>query len=554
MSRRRAPRRGAAGAEPATATVVVAGASAALLLAGLAVPWAGWLGLRSAGPGVALLAVVLVAAAWSFREPRLGWVALPVGVLAAALVVWRLRSPPDDPALREVRSTAALLLALAGALSVTVAAALATRRSRLRSRAVTIDAEQRDALRCVWHALWTSRALVWVAGVLAVLKVGTEPTVKPPPITRPFGSLGDLLTAPATAFDATSYATIAQSGYGQHESLEAFFPLYPTLVRAGARSPETTLVIGIAVSVVAFAVALYLLHRLVALERGREVAGLAVLLVAFSPMALFFSAVYTESLFLALSVGAFYAARRGWWWLAGIAGGLAAMTRVSGVLLLVPLAILYLYGPRGDRPATGPRVGSRLRPRFPLQPSAAWLLLVPAGLLTFAAYTGAHGDALAPLHANEQYWHRDFVPGLGAVDGLVDAWRSLREIAGSQVLSTPTLQEAGQLSDPLKLAGANLTDFAFLVLGAIACVGAFRRLPAAYGAYVLATLAIAVSSVAPHEPLASVPRYLLVAFPCQVWLAVWAAGSGGRRQACLLVSAGLLAFFAGQFATWRWVA
>jgi hypothetical protein len=311
---------------------------------------------------------------------------------------------------------------------------------------------------------------------------------------------------------------------------------------------------GIVVSLVAFAVALYLLHRLVALECDRSVAGLAVLLVAFSPLALFFSAVYTEALFLALSVGAFYAARRGWWWVAGIAGGLAATTRLAGALVLVPLAILYLYGPRGDRPAPGPRGAGRLRPRFPLERSAAWLLLVPLGSLAFAAYLGAHGDALAPLHVNERYWDRDFVPGLGAVRGLEDAWLSLRQIAGSDALPTPSVQTAGQLADPMKLAGANLTDFAFLAFAVIACVGAFRRLPAAYGAYVLATIAVAVSSVPSFAPLSSAPRFLLVAFPCQVWLAIWASSSAGRRQACLLVSAGLLAFFAGQFATWRWVA
>jgi hypothetical protein len=155
---------------------------------------------------------------------------------------------------------------------------------------------------------------------------------------------------------------------------------------------------------------------------------------------------------------------------------------------------------------------------------------------------------------NERYWDREFVPGLGLLHGLEDAWLSVREIAGSHALQTPTVQTAGQLADPLKLAGANLTDVAFLVFGVIACVGAFRRLPAAYGAYGLATIAVAVSSVPPYEPLASVPRFLLVAFPFQVWLAVWAAERDRRRQASLLVGAGLLAFFAGQFATWRWVA
>ena len=538
----------------AVITVVAAAGGAALLVVGLTVPWAGWLGVRSLGPGAALVAALLVAAAWALREPRLGRLALPIAAAGVALLVWRLSSQPTEPILREVRSPFALVVALAGALAVVVAAALASRGSGLRPRALTLDAERREAIGCVWQALWASRVLVWVAGVLTVLKVGIEPTARPPGLSRPFGSLGDLLTAPATAWDAANYVLIAQGGYLQGENLLAFFPLYPTIVRAFARTPETTVVMGIVISVAALAAALYLLYRLVALERGRDAASLTVLLVAFSPMAVFFSAIYTESLFLALTVGAFYAGRRGCWWAAGLAGCLAATTRVSGALILVPLVILYLYGPRGDRPEGGLPGRKRLRPRFALERSAAWLLLVPVGSLAVAAYMGAHGDPLAPLHVNERYWARDFVPFLGLVHGLEDTWLSLRELAGSHVLPTPPVRFSGQLANPLTLAGANLTDAAFLLFGVIACVGAFRRLPAAYGAYAAATLALAVSSFPPYEPLMSVPRFLLVAFPCQLWLALWASQTAGRRQACLLVSAGLLAVFAGQFASWRWVA
>ena len=73
--------------------------------------------------------------------------------------------------------------------------------------------------------------------------------------------------------------------------------------------------------------------------------GVALLLVAFFPAALFFSAVYSESLFLLLSVGAVLAARQGRWAWAGALAALAALTRNSGVLLLVPLALLFLYLP-----------------------------------------------------------------------------------------------------------------------------------------------------------------------------------------------------------------
>ena len=80
------------------------------------------------------------------------------------------------------------------------------------------------------------------------------------------------------------------------------------------------LIAGVLVSLVAFWVALILLHRLVSLELDRTLARVTVMLVAFCPMAYFFSAVYSESLFLALSVGCILQARMGRWAWAGCSG------------------------------------------------------------------------------------------------------------------------------------------------------------------------------------------------------------------------------------------
>jgi amino acid permease len=80
-----------------------------------------------------------------------------------------------------------------------------------------------------------------------------------------------------------------------------------------------------------------------------------------------------------------------------------------------------------------------------------------------------------------------------------------------------------------------------------------RRLPVAYAIYAVASVVLAASTFPRFEPLASFPRYLVVVFPCLIWLALW-AGRHARGRVSLLMSAGLLAFFAAQFASWRWVA
>ena len=234
------------------------------------------------------------------------------------------------------------------------------------------------AMQDCWRALWSSRVLVWLAGVGTVAALGYGPAhkvIQHATLTHGFGSLGDLLVASAARWDAGWYLLIAHQGYdpglgAATAARGAFFPLYPLLVRALSVLLIAPVLAGIVVSVLALAVALYGLHRLAALETGsREVARLAVMVTAFAPMAFFFSAVYSESLYLALSVGAFWFARRGRWAATGALGGLAAATRPTGLLLLAPALILYLYGPRRDRPPDGARAARGTR-----RERAAWLV------------------------------------------------------------------------------------------------------------------------------------------------------------------------------------
>ena len=161
-------------------------------------------------------------------------------------------------------------------------------------------------------------------------------------------------------------------------------------------------------------------------------ARLAVLLIAFCPMAYFFSALYSESLFLALAVGCVWLGRTGRWGWAGVLGGLAAAERATGITLVVPLVSLYLYGPRVDRapafPLANRRWLRRVLPRYRPGPKLAWVLLVPAGLGAYSlALALLTGDGLAPFHATGTFWFRHFAGPFGGVwDGAVAAWQVVR--------------------------------------------------------------------------------------------------------------------------------
>ena len=416
----------------------------------------------------------------------------------------------------------------------------------------------RAAIATSWQAFWTSRLLVLGSGVLAVLTFGKAAGWQgfdPLRLTAPFGYFGNLLAAPVARWDSVWYLTIAQHGYGQQAARTAFFPLYPLMIRGVGFVIGSNLLAGVLISAVSFLVALVLLHRLVALELDGELARVTVMLVAFSPMAYFFSAVYSESLFLALSLACIWQARLGHWAWAGLWGGLGAAERGNGIALLVPLLVIFLYGPRLDRVPRDVVAGAswrrRLVPRYRPKRELAWLLLVPAGLgayLLGLALSSGHG--LTPFGAGAS-WYRHFAGLFGGVwDGTVAAWDGLRQLVHGPpppVYFTP----AG--GNPLSVAGGNLMLFAFLILGVLALVGTFRRLPVAYAAYCVAALALPLSYPVTPQPLQSLPRYELVLFPLFMWGAWWLR----RRQLVLPGLAGLgvlLGLFTAEFATWRFVA
>lgn len=412
-------------------------------------------------------------------------------------------------------------------------------------RRVLVRAPARSpALRAAWRALIWSRLAVVVAGVGGLAALGRVPgwaRFDPAGTTAPFGGVVDALVAPAARWDTVWYLAIAHDGY-RDPARTAFFPLYPLLVRAVAGVVRSPVLAGVAVSLVALLVALYFVHRLAELELGPRAAGIAVALVALFPMSFFLSAVYAESLFLALAVGAFYAARRERWAWAGVLGALAAATRSTGVGLVVPLATLALCDAgRGWPPPL------RRPPR-----GALWLALVPLGLGAYVGYLALRtGSPLAPFHVQD-VWFRHFAGPFGGVwDGAVAAWDGVRQLA-SGARAPVYFGAAG--GDPFQVAGQNLMLFGFLVLAAAATVGTLRRLPAAYGVWALVSLAVPLSYPVGPQPLMSLPRFLAVLFPLHLWAAAWLARRPRAVRPVLGVCVLLLVMFTVEFATWRFVA
>lgn len=316
-------------------------------------------------------------------------------------------------------------------------------------------------------------------------------------------------------WDAQHYLAIATVGY--HGKDVAFFPLYPFLINRLGGMIGDHFIAGVVISNLAFFVALAYLYALTKLEFGdHETAYHAIFYIAIFPTAIFFSAVYSESLFLALTVASVYYARRGNFITAGIIGALASLTRVEGVLLVLPIAYEVWRAWRERRGTT-------------LARGILGLALVPSGIALFMGYLYALvGDPLyfQKVQAN---WNRHLAPPWVSVSN------TIHELASAPIASSTSIN--------------HLLELAFTISFVGLLVAAFRQLRPSYAWYFAASLLVPMSTAS----LMSMPRFDLVVFPAFMLLAVH-----GRRpvvnSAIVSLSLTLLGVFTVFFADWYWLA
>lgn len=365
----------------------------------------------------------------------------------------------------------------------------------------------------------------------------------PPGLVEHLGSsLQDTLAAPFARWDAAWYLLVAQHGYGGNGGGAAtFFPVYPLLVATVGSLGMGDLVAGVLISFVCFVIGLRMIYRLTELEFGDRYPAAPTLAVAFTalfPTAFFLTAVFPEAFLLATSTSAIWYARKGKWWAAGLLGGFAAAAHSLGLLLALPLGLLYLRE-------------HHWRVRW----DVLWLALVPAGYGAFMLYLGIEGfDPFWPLYAHET-WLRFFVnPVSGAWEATRAAWAGVLQIASGSSTHVYWKPAIAYGYSPMTAASDNLELYGFLLFALAAMVAAFRRLPAAYGAYIAIVLVVVVSYPIEAQPLAGLSRYVAVLFPVGMIMGRWLSVHRGWTVPVLALSAAGLIFYTGYFATWHFVA
>ncbi|OGH51062.1 MAG: hypothetical protein A3G13_03015 [Candidatus Levybacteria bacterium RIFCSPLOWO2_12_FULL_37_7] len=163
--------------------------------------------------------------------------------------------------------------------------------------------------------------------------------------TIPQFPLASFLLHPWANFDGLHYLFIAGNGYTNNFG---FFPLYPILISAfsslfGSEKPfePQQFFSGFFISNIALFLSLFTFYKLLEIDYSKYEIKRSILFLLLFPTAFFFASLYSESLFLLVTLLSFYFARQQKWFLAGIFAGLASLTRIVGIFLLP--ALLYEF-------------------------------------------------------------------------------------------------------------------------------------------------------------------------------------------------------------------
>jgi hypothetical protein len=384
----------------------------------------------------------------------------------------------------------------------------------------------------IFLSLWAILSLA-INPLPAVADEIVRPYLGEPPIEK---GIAGLLLGPWQRFDTQRYMHLASHGYVNEEN-SVFPPLYPLMINLlaialGGSSPAY-LLSGILLANLACLSLLILFHRVMTAELDSAAANRGLLYLVFFPTGFFLFAPYSESLYMLAALASLWAARRGRFGWAGILGFLAAGTRISGWILVVPLAYEYWQ----QNMSVGLELSSRSRlqgmKNMIRQPALYALALPGVAVAGFLAWRSWYGlPSLGQVYA--QYWYQTVsLPG-------VDLYSAVRSLF---------LGGSARNNELIALA----LDFAAAWLLLVTTYFAFRRLPTTYALYSAMLLLFILLPSSEVKPLYSFSRYALAFSP--TFMLLGAAGWRPMINRLILYPFLLLyLYFSGQFFVWGWVA
>jgi Gpi18-like mannosyltransferase len=381
----------------------------------------------------------------------------------------------------------------------------------------------------LWLFILTRIALIVVTYFAYTLLHGPRP---PQYIAPPVSLLATAMSW--KRWDAIHYVEIAQFGYRSPFD-SAFFPLFPLLISICAHlvGNHGYLLFGMLISNLALLGALFTLYQLTSEALGDQVSRRTLLYLCIFPTAFFFFAAYNESLFLLLVTGCFLALRRRRWWLAGLLGMLASLTRSPGILLVLPF--LWEAWIARDNLGLLAEAAERSHWRAFLW-RALPVVLIPVGTALYSLYCWHLFHSPFSFAAVQYRWsHRTVWPWEGI-------WKALVELFW--------LQPVGSLFSVHLVLDLSAT-LGFIVLAVLG----WRRLRFSYTLWMVALLLLYLVEPSINQPdsLISNQRFVLEMFPGFMTLAALACEHRRLHQAITLIFPPLLATLTIIFIMGLWM-
>ncbi len=287
-------------------------------------------------------------------------------------------------------------------------------------------------------------------------------------------------------FDGEHFISIAVNGYKPLQY--AFFPLYPKVIGYLSQplivndftSYFYPIFIGVLVNNLFFLLSLIVLYDLIRIDHSRKIAFLAVLSLVLYPTSFFFGAVYSESLFLFLTLVSFYLARKNKWLYSSIFGLFASVTRIFGILIFFSFV---------------PKFFGKNRFKF------FWIFIIPLGLIVYMI------NLIIVAQDPFAFYNQQLIVGEQHQQGIV----TIPQIIFRYIRILLNINQWNMIYQTIILEFISALLFIFLII-----FGFVKKINYQYMIYLV--LGFIVPTF--QGSFSSLPRYVLVLFPGFIFLGI----------------------------------
>lgn len=322
-------------------------------------------------------------------------------------------------------------------------------------------------------------------------------------------------------FDGEHYTSIARLGYGFGQY--PFFPLYPLMIeffgKLFGNNLRAFVASGILISHASFILALVGFYKLLRMDYTDKFTKTVLLVTILFPTSFYFLTIYTESLFLALSIWAVYFARRGNWLIASLLGIALTATRFVGIIILPTILMEWLIQRRSSKNMKFPEI----------------IFAIPVGLFSYMYYLEKHVQDMFAFFNNLT---------------LFGEQRSAHLITLPQVFYRYLFKILPNLNTIyFPIIYTTILEFAVGIVFLLLSILGFFRLRLSYSMFLLLGYLIPTFS----GSFSSLPRYVLVLFPAYILISQLIHKSPKKLFVFYLASFILLSISFALFARGYWL-